>query len=115
MNKIHWFAETKVSKTINYPYFSVDSTTWLTWWSFWLLFLYDKINHKLLQAHYKEKEKIIKNFEYIPKEYRNLKYIIDTDEKQVWYVRNLINVKSFQAMERDMTDIWNARWIVFNN
>lgn len=46
-NKIHWFAETKLSKMSRCPYYSVDSTSWQQWMRYnqYLIFSNWKFRH----------------------------------------------------------------------
>jgi hypothetical protein len=92
-NKIHWFAETKLSKVTRCPYYSVDSTSRQQWLRFnqYLIFLNGKFRH------------------YSANDFRK-KYWIDL-AKMPTEKKIKMNFKAYQDMEKRTTALQKAKWI----
>lgn len=113
MNKIHWFAETKMSKMMSYPFYSVDSTTRMCGTVYWYWYVRDDENKAVKQLAYKRKDHIEKYFKHIPERFRNLKYIIDWHGRQSWYTRNIINILAREQAEKYCTEVRTERGYTF--
>lgn len=93
-NKVHWFAETKLSKVTRCPYYSVDSTSWQQGLRYnqYLIFLNWKFRHMSAGDFRK-------------------KYGVDL-AKMPTEKKIKMNFKAYQDCERWATALQKAKWIV---
>lgn len=122
-NRIHWFAETKPDKIKGYPYWSVDSTSWQIGSRFWQLLIHDKKNVKMRVFWWLDRtpagakityDKFVKEYQNFEKEAKKLYTIDDMWQYSKWaYARDTQNAFAFMALERQVTSLWNIRWVDF--
>lgn len=121
MNRIHWFGETKPSKIIRYPYFSVDSTSWNIWSRYWLMLAYDrkrikmqtlgKLDRTNIKTIEESKEIFAKSvLPYLNPESKKIS-IDDYFDWKGWVYRDQQNVRAFMDFQNDATKSWLVRWI----
>lgn len=96
-NKIHWFAETKIKKLVSFPFYSVDSTSWLQGVRF---------NSFRMFNNWKQ-------INFTAKQYRE-KYWVDF-AKLTLYERLWICYKAYNNMEKYITALHKAKWIDYRN
>lgn len=97
--KVHWFAQTKKIVMKNYPFYSVDSSSWLSWVQYWT-------------ANHLHKWKIV-SLKYKSEDWFMLKtwqgYIKSIRHQQ--QSRLAEAVKAYNFMEKYYTSLWKARWV----
>jgi hypothetical protein len=100
--KVHGFGITAVKYLTEYPFFSVDSTTWLSGGQYGNILKWDRKNFHLDGSiHYSNRDKF-------------LKYNLDTDLTGEYRGRIVNNVKELQKVEEDITALWRERGIVYD-
>jgi len=100
--KYHGFGITSPDRLKEYPFYSVDSTTWLSGARFGIMHIWD--SEKMIfktNIHYSDNEKVIKNN-------------INIDTLKDTYIRLRHNVVELLKMEKDITRLWEYRGIKFN-
>lgn len=123
-NRIHGFAETKSPKMKNYPYWSVDSTTWNAGSRYGLLFVYDRkpfIMRGLPRLDRTSEESVKKgvydfrkNFHLLEEETKKVPFETIFDYTLGATHRDQQNVRAFMAFEKDCTRLWQTRKIDFD-
>lgn len=121
MNRIHWFAETKFFKMAQFPYFSVDSTSWNAGSKYGMIMAYE--NGQMIQMRPdradsvsvgKSKQDFLERF-WAKLEPASQKFTIDDYfSYNKWPVRDLQNCRMFIAMEKDINSAWKERGIDFD-
>lgn len=102
LKKIHGFGLTDFSLLLKYPFYSVDSTSWLGGGKFGMLYCVDKsFSYNLIKRIY-FKEKEILDYFFTEKIYH------DTEG---YKTRNSLNIKKIKEMEKFVTNLWKERGI----
>lgn len=96
--KFHGFGMTSYPLMLRYPFYSIDSTTWLTGSSF--TDVYRFVNGKLVSLRVGRGEISHWNSLYA-----------DTDGDRKWKERNTHNAAQFAKAEKFITDAWKERGI----
>ena len=109
--KFHWFGITMVEFLIDFPWFSVDSTTRVWWARFWIIHIWDWKKIVLVQA--KDHKKILQNWNNIPKELRDMDLIMDKPWKLNYINRQKISADCFKKIEAHCTKLWKLRGIFY--
>lgn len=105
--KCHGFAVTSHTQLYTFPFYSVDSSSWVSPARYGRIPLFtDKLEIK--SVIFKNKEHVLKYWNYL-KEY-GIEKIADVD----WKLRTTISIKSFQKLEKAATHIWTQRGIVWD-
>lgn len=111
IKKYHWFWVTDVNVLIDYPWYSVDSTSWLAACKYWEIHLL--INWRIKKVQYKKTNELIKYWKYIPKEFKDITMIQDSNWIKNYKNRLSISAICFREVEKYYTKIWNSRNIKF--
>lgn len=93
--KIHWFGITSMSHLIKYPFYSVDSTSWLQWWK------YNQFT-------------IFRNwwwYKYTAQEYRQ-KFWLDPAKKS-WTWKIWESKKQWEKFNDWITKLHQAKWMEY--
>lgn len=96
--KVHGFGVTTPRLMARYPFYSVDSTTWLNGGRFGQMFTWDVYKYKIIAASSKEMA-ILNNVELLTDYKARLRY----------------TVKEFIKMQDHYTALWTKRGIVWND
>ena len=97
--KLHGFGMGAPRILTKYPFYSADSTSWLSGGTFGTMVSWDtqKLNF-VSTFHYSERDKML-----------NSNVNVKTLDSYIERQRH--NIKQYQAMERDITDLWQKRGI----
>lgn len=100
--KYHGFGVTSPERLKEYPFYSVDSTTWLSGARFGTMHVWNS-QKMILETtiHYSDNERIIGN---------NIKIEV----LEHYYPRLIHNIKESLKMEKDITRLWEYRGIKFD-
>lgn len=99
--KLHGFGITKITSLKQYPWYSCDSTSWLSGGMFGTMKVWDSQKFEFFSdIHYKEKEGM-------------LEHNIDIEATEDYCKRLAHNVKEFVKMEKDITRLWESRGIQY--
>jgi hypothetical protein len=99
--KLHGFGITKMSSLKAYPFYSCDSTSWLSGGMFGTMKVWNSQKFEFFpDIHYSEKEGM-------------LKYNVNIDATTDYEERLTHNVKEFLKMEADITRLWESRGIKY--
>ena len=106
--KTHGFAVTSYSQLYQFPFYSVDSSTWISPARFGRIPVFTD-DLKLKSFQYKDKEGLLEYWDYV-------KHIgITMIAKDDWRDRVKIAIKSFQNLEKIATNLWTKRGIVWKD
>lgn len=104
--KAHGFAVTSHTQLYEFPFFSVDSSSWVSPARFGRIPVF-KDNLTMGTFEYKDKEQVLKNWDYI-------KHIgIEKLGADSWKDRVKVSIKSFQNLEKIASKLWEKRGIVW--
>ena len=104
--KTHGFAVTSHHQRYNFPFFSVDSSSWTTPARFGRIPIF-KDNLSMSTVDYKNKDDIVKYWEY-------LRHIgIEKIGADSWKDRTKLAIKSYQRLEFVATRLWRSRGITY--
>lgn len=106
--RTHGFAVTSPKQVYQYPFFSVDSSSWTSPARYGRIPIV-KDDYSMTSVEYKNKDEVIKHWDY-------LKHIGIDDLSHVtdYSFRVKVAVKAYQEMERVATKLWTNRGIKFN-
>ena len=104
--KIHGFGITALPLLLKFPFYSVDSSSWLQGGKTSCIISYDSICQKI-DVQSTKKKGILDKFISIP---------IVCDENNLRYInRNEVNILEFLKMEQKLTNLWKERGIEWND
>ena len=101
--KTHGFAVTAYEQLINYPFFSVDSSSWCAGGRFGRIPI--MVNSHLKNYMFKDRKELDKYWDYI--DGIENKELIMTD----YLARNSVGIKSYIKFEKFVTELWSQRGI----
>lgn len=97
--KLHGFGMGGPRVLTRYPFYSADSTSWLSGGTFGTMVIWDPQKYRFVdQFHYSDKTKMLNNNV-------NIKALDDYKERQI------CNIREYQKMEVDITKLWAVRGI----
>ena len=104
--KTHGFAVTSHTQLYKYPFYSVDSSSWVAPARFGRIPVFTD-DLKIKSFQYKNKDGVLEYWDYI-------KHIgIQDLSGDDWRIRTSIAIKSYQNLEKIATRVWASRGIVF--
>lgn len=115
--KIHWFWVTSTRLCLKYPFYSVDSTSWLAASRFWDIIVFNKKKGDLEKVHSRSFSLIADLWHKIPVAYRDIDRISDTKNK-VWkpYIaRNFLAGLAYIQFYEYATEVWKKRGLVYKD
>ncbi len=99
--KVHGFGVTNYKLLLKYPFYSVDSTSWLSGEAYGVMVKWDTEKKILKQSiAYKQRE-------------ASLEHQMPIHLHTHYRARSVYNVEQFLEMEKDITKIWAKRGIVY--
>lgn len=105
--KCHGFAVTSPRQLFGYPFYSVDSSSWVTPARFGRIPVLTDRN-ELKTFSYKDKEGVEKYWKYVSA------IGIDKMASDVtWHDRVMIAIKTYQKLERIATELWTKRNVIW--
>lgn len=102
--KIHGFALTNTKIVSKYPFYSVDSTSWLSASKFGQVFTFT--NGRLSSTNMAQSRKLLQKTK-VPAKY----YDSNTSKLEISYELLSTNIKAFQQFENYYTKLWEKRGI----
>lgn len=105
--KTHGFAVTAAAQVYNYPFYSVDSSSWIAGARYARTPIF---RDDLTIGSFSHK-----NLAEIKKYWDYLKHIGIKELSDDWRGRTKISIKSYQELERIATKLWTSRGIVWND
>lgn len=116
-NRVHGFAETKPTKLKEYPYWSVDSTSWQCGSRYGILMLYDKakiIGYRIDRKNpEKSKGEFAKLYKYLDNEIKQ-NYLREIwDYSKGGKLRDQYNIRTYMKIEEDINNIWLNRGMIW--
>lgn len=103
--KTHGFAVTSDSAMFGYPYYSVDSSSWVMGARYGRISVFtDRM--KMKSVSYKNKDDIERYWPYL-----SSIGITKIADPLVWSNRVLIGIKAYQKLEKVATELWTSRGI----
>lgn len=103
--KLHGLGQTSLRICLKYPFYSVDSTTWLVGGKNSEIIVFDSHKIKTFPVYSKDKE--------ILEIYPNIE-LIDYDNKKNYVNRIMYNQQTFKNIQSFITQIWKERGIEWN-
>lgn len=103
--KCHGFAVTSHVQLYNYPFYSVDSSSWCSPARYGRIPVF--VRGEIKSFVFKNKDHVLQYWDHI-KEF-GIEKIADVD----WKLRTTISIKSFLKLEKAVTDIWTKRGVVW--
>lgn len=105
--KTHGFAVTSHKQVFGYPFYSVDSSSWVAPARFGRIPILDE-RYEVKTFPYKKKEDVEKFWKYIS-------HIgIEKIANPTWEDRVLISIRTYQKLEMIATDLWKRRGVVWD-
>lgn len=106
--KTHGFAVTAHEQLYNYPFYSVDSSSWKSPARFGTIPIFtDKLEMKVFK--YRDKKAVIDNWEYIKD------MGIDKLAKEDYKDRTALSIKSYLQLNKMVDKLWASRNIKYND
>ncbi len=108
--KVHGFAITNLKYLLRIPFYSVDSTTWMSSDKYGEHFFFDKKNMKIRRIYSRKPELLIKYYPQMAEDYslQELKVKYKND------ARLCFAIKQFQEVEDFCTDMWKRKGIDYD-
>jgi len=108
--KLHGFGITAVDICLKYPFYSVDSTSWLASGMFGWIYYFDLRLGKFVNGKKSEKA-FQKMYNRLPAEIRNPKTMFGKGPAHI--KRGELAIREFLKLEKYVTDIWEKRGVTF--
>ena len=99
--KVHGFAVTGYDQLINFPFYSVDSSSWAAGGRFARIPIIK--DGKIKSFHFKDKKQLLESWSSIDPEYKD----IFTNYRN----RDMIGIRAFQKFQTYITKVWTERGI----
>lgn len=100
--KIHGLGMTNPELLKAYPFYSVDSTSWLSGGRYGQMLVWDDVKHRFQNVHYAQRDKMLEH--NVP---------INTTGK--YDFRLAFSAEQILKMEKDITNLWKKRGIDFSD
>jgi hypothetical protein len=109
--KIHWFGVTSEILCFKFPFYSVDSTSWLANSRYGGFCYFDKKKRKICGVHGRDIEWLREVWDKIPLEYRDINKISDTKSKigKPYLARNYLTALAYVEYFEYVTGVWEKR------
>lgn len=109
--KIHWFGVTSEKICLSYPFYSVDSTSWLAASRFWGILVFNEKTKKIEKVHCRDIQWISKVWNRLPIEYRDIDVISDTTNKKwkPYMARNFLWWLAYIQFYEYVKSVWEKR------
>lgn len=102
--KLHWFGGTHLKVLRRLPFYSTDSSSWLTGGRYGMITLFDQ--GRMLTFSYRDGNKIIKHV-------RALQYPLE-EIVEKYKVRDMQNVSAYLQMEKWLTELWSRKGVCWD-
>ncbi len=113
IKKYHGFWLTTFPLLMQYPWYTVDSTSWLAWARYGGISYFNKKLWKMTTVSYRDKKGMTEMFKHIPKALRNLDLLCDTSTKRNHLNRSKLSADAYDEAGKYITDIWTKRGIEY--
>lgn len=107
--KCHGFAVTSHRQLFGYPFYSVDSSSWVTPARFGRIPILTDRN-EIKSISYKVKEDVEKYWKYL-----SAIGMAKISDKVTWHDRVLIAIKTYQKLEVVATELWTRRGVIWKD
>lgn len=104
--RLHWFAMTKKSVYFDYPFFSVDSTSWLAWLQYWASITLNR-DRQVQATRFKNKEHLLQVKE------KNTHLTHSKQKKTQHMLRALYAAKAYKVIQEQSEYLWKERGITY--
>jgi hypothetical protein len=116
-NKVHGFALVNQTILKKYPFYSADSSSWMSCSRYGQLMVFDKALGRLVQFHYRNREKILKYLPTIMKYVPNFKEMYEREGVQgrISRIERLkVTASSYKELEEYLTRVWERKGITWS-
>lgn len=115
--KIHGFGITTQDYCFQYPFYSVDSTSWLGGARFGTFVVWDEKTHRFIQMHHTDTDKITAAWSKLPPNLRDFTKLSEKyappGTKSVYLNRIAVAAYAYEKFRESVTNAWASRGITW--